>query len=518
MNRITESIIPPGSFIEEIFLKKFLGGQRWINEFERRTREFRKSQNEELDRIIEDNEGTRWGREHKFCALNHDTWQNMPITTYENFRPYIERMRKGDLNALTYQTPIALALTSGTTAEPKLIPITDDSFESEKIGAGLWNLFLRETHGERLGKILVLKGGLKEGDKKILPVKSYTELATESQWKIVQKRFVFPKTCDGITDLEHRLLISAQQAFIREPKTLVCVNPLTIMRLIDLTEENREEIGRATLRGKYIGTDIKIGEIKNEKEVMERVLSKNPLESVEVIATWTGGTQSLFLDKLFKNGVRADIRDLGYIATEGRFSIPLEDNSSSGVLNPFGIYYEFMAPDKSEMVPLRGLRADEEYNIVVTGRNGLYRYDMQDIVRFEGFYNEAPVVSFRRKDSSFSNIVGEKIHENHVVEMLRKTWIQQERVFLMADAESQRYILVLGEETKGKKGVDETILDKAMRDINPEYDSKRQSGRLKGMVVSYFSEGVVNEIDRKVNPRQDHDRFKRKYLISTGIL
>ena len=77
-------------------------------------------------------------------------------------KSYINRIKKGDFHALTYENPLALALTSGTTSEPKLIPITPSSNINESKGAMVWNLLLRQKHGEKLGKILILSGGPKE--------------------------------------------------------------------------------------------------------------------------------------------------------------------------------------------------------------------------------------------------------------------------------------------------------------------------------------------------------------------
>ncbi len=459
-------------------------------------------------KIIRENEATRWGRNHKFSRLSPKIWTKMPIITYEQVQPYIERIRNGDLFSLTNNLPIAFAKTSGTTSEPKLIILTEKSIESQKKGADTWNLTLNQLHSSLLNKVLVLSGGSRERQLELLPISSYTDIVKTRQPFYVQKRMVFKKTIEFVSDFEHRLLIAAQQAFIKQPTALISVNPMTIIRLLNLTDENRTEIGRATRMGNYIGTDISFGKIKNKEKILENIFSKNPLDSVRFLGTWLGGTQNLFIKELKSRGINTPMRDLGYLATEGRFTIPLEDNSSSGVLNPFGNYYEFLATDKSEVIPLQELIPGREYNIIITSENGLYRYDMQDIVEFIGFYNSAPVISFKRKDSCFSSLIGEKLHENHVVELLRN--LNQDTGILKAELNPPHYVLYLPPKDYS---FSPEQADACLQKINPEYHGKRENNRLSLLEINVLNADEFKRLDLSLNPRQDHDRFKRKYIM-----
>ncbi len=509
IKKILECILPSGGFLENFLLRKVMHTDKVLNEFEEKTKNFIENQGETLDRIIENNEGTRWGREHKFSKINNKTWDSMPIVTYEQVEPYINRIRKGDFHALTYQLPEAFALTSGTSSAPKLIPLTELSIENQKKASDVWNLCWHRAYNTLLDKLLILSGGSRHKDTEILPIKSYTDIVKEKQPFYVQKRMIFPKEAESVSDFEHRLLISAQQAFIAQPTAIVTVNPMTILRLLNLTDENRAEIRKATVKGRYIGTDINIRMINNKEQILSDMLSENPLDSVKVIGTWLGGTQYLFVEELKKRGLNIPIRDLGFIATEGRFTIPLQDNSPSGVLNPFGNFYEFMTTDKKTIIPIQGLEQGKKYNIIITSENGLYRYDMQDIIEFKGFYNQAPIINFKRKDSCFSSLIGEKLHENHVVELLKK--IKAEG-FLIAKTNPPHYELNLNGNCETKQIPTETI-DNILQEINIEYHQKRENNRLQCLEIKYLNNQEFRELDKKINPNQEHDRFKRKYLV-----
>ncbi len=514
MKNILECSLPPGGILEDFFLKRVLKTNKILAEFEFRTKNFIQNQKEALDQIIERNEGTRWGRDHKFSRLNHKNWNSMPVITYEQVEPYMNRLRNGDVYALTNEVPEALALTSGTSSTPKFIPLTESSISNQKKGADVWNLSLRERCSKQVNKILILSGGSRKKKLEILPVKSYTDIVKAKQPGYVQKRMIFSKEVESVSDLEHRLLIAAQQAFIRQPTLLISVNPITILKLLELTDENRAEIGRATVKGKYIGTDINTGEIKNKNTILGNIFSKNPLDSLKFIGTWLGGTQHLFIDELKNKGFNIPMRDLGYMATEGRFSIPIEDNTPRGILNPFGHYYEFAELNSRNLLPIQELEQGKEYNIIVTGENGLYRYDIQDIIRMEGRYNEAPIISFMRKDECFSSLMGEKIHENHVVELLKQ--LKTERGFLIARTDPPHYELTLN--GGGIEKIKPELADNLLQKINPEYAQKRENNRLQSLELNYLEKPTFDNLDKRINPNQEHDRYKKKYLVPYGKL
>src|SRR5207245_10708093 len=58
------------------------------------------------------------------------------------------------------------------------------------------------------------------------------------------------------------------------------------------------------------------------------------------------------------------------------------------------------------------------YHIVLTTPGGLYRYDINDVVRVTGFYNQTPLIEFIRKGRDVSNITGEKLHVNQIIQAM----------------------------------------------------------------------------------------------------
>jgi acyl-coenzyme A synthetase/AMP-(fatty) acid ligase len=79
-----------------------------------------------LRRILADNATSAFGREHGFTtiATPAEFVRRVPIRDYEALRPWISRSAAGEPRVLTAETPFMFTSTSGTTGEPKLVPVT----------------------------------------------------------------------------------------------------------------------------------------------------------------------------------------------------------------------------------------------------------------------------------------------------------------------------------------------------------------------------------------------------------
>lgn len=95
----------------------------------------KKASRNTLRGILEYAKDTEWGKLHNFSeilAAKNDAelyslWQkNVSPQDYEDLRPYVERHKNGEENLLFPGKPKMYTTTSGTTKEPKWIPITNE--------------------------------------------------------------------------------------------------------------------------------------------------------------------------------------------------------------------------------------------------------------------------------------------------------------------------------------------------------------------------------------------------------
>ena len=95
-----------------------------------------------LRHILADHADTSFGRDHGFASNPSvaDYRRQVPVAPYERLGPYIDRVRRGDWSALLAEPPLMFALTSGTTAARKFIPVTARYLADYRRGWNLWGL------------------------------------------------------------------------------------------------------------------------------------------------------------------------------------------------------------------------------------------------------------------------------------------------------------------------------------------------------------------------------------------
>jgi len=97
-----------------------------------------KAQQEVLRRLLEVYAQTDYGAQHGAAQIEtiEDYRRAFPVATYEDYRPYIERVMAGEMSLLLNEEPVGWAITRGTTkGESKFIPMTPTDLRM-RISAG----------------------------------------------------------------------------------------------------------------------------------------------------------------------------------------------------------------------------------------------------------------------------------------------------------------------------------------------------------------------------------------------
>jgi hypothetical protein len=87
------------------------------------------TQNKVLQELIRQAKDTQFGIDHHFDQIQSpsDFAQQVPVRDYEQLKPYVDRVVKGEENVLWKGKPLYFAKTSGTTSGAKYIPLTKES-------------------------------------------------------------------------------------------------------------------------------------------------------------------------------------------------------------------------------------------------------------------------------------------------------------------------------------------------------------------------------------------------------
>lgn len=142
----------------------------------------RKAQEDYLKAILKANLNTDYARDFGLASVTSltDLKKQHPLTTYERYRPYVDRMAKGDLNVLTGERTERLALTSGTTGKSKMIPYGKSlmtiysqlialSMELRVNAFGMGNFLQRETTLYTAPKLRYTEAGILMGPASMIP-------------------------------------------------------------------------------------------------------------------------------------------------------------------------------------------------------------------------------------------------------------------------------------------------------------------------------------------------------------
>src|SRR5262249_30169694 len=145
-----------------------------------------------------------------------------------------------------------------------------------------------------------------------------------------------------------------------------------------------------------------------------------------VIGNWMGGSVGAYLRHYPKYFGDTPVRDVGLIASEGRMTIPWNDGTPSGILDVTSHFFEFIPEEEGDskqptVLGAHELQVGKTYYILLTTDYGLYRYNIYDVVRVTGFFNQTPMLEFLSKGSHFANITGEKLSEYHVTQAMVET-------------------------------------------------------------------------------------------------
>jgi hypothetical protein len=395
---------------------------------------------------------SQFGRDHGFAEIRTpaEFRRRVPIRGYDEHESYIDRVRRGDTRALfgPGTEVLMFAMTSGTTAHPKTIPVTREALRNYRAGWTIWGVLAFDAHPaileNGLRPILQLVSDWRETRTQAgIPCGAITGLTAHMQNPLIRQTYCMPPATMGIKDIEAKYYTALRLSVYRDVGATMAANPSTLLAIARLGDREKETLIRDLHDGTISARWPVPGEIRHAlrfrvgwkrpraarrlEQIAERtgrLLPRDYWPNLSFLANWTGGTMGAYLRQYPDHFGNAPIRDIGLIASEGRFTIPIEDGTSGGVLDIRHHYFEFIPEDRGDQDQPATLEAAElevgrNYFILPTTAGGLYRYRIHDLVRCVGFHGEAPIIEFLNKGAHFCSLSGEKLSEFQVVTAVR---------------------------------------------------------------------------------------------------
>jgi hypothetical protein len=497
------------------------------NELLDATREPARAQSARLMDILSRNAGAAFGKEHSFSEIRsvRQFRERVPVRTYEDFEPYIARIRRGEKKVLTDEEPDLFGRTSGTTREPKFIPITPSFYEEFSKMQKMWQRKLLEDHRRMArGKILSVMSAEINGYSECgIPCGAMSGHSYRMQYPLTQRMYAAPYEVMCLQDYEAKYYLALRFALEQNVTTIAALNPSTILLLMKKLNAWLPELVRDIADG-GVRRDLAIPprlrwrledrlkpNRKRSRELEALAARDKPVKGtdiwkeLEVIATWQGGSLGFFISRIptFFPGV--PMRDMGLVATEGYFSIPLWSNTPNGLLAVTGHFFEFFEVDaggrrKNEPLGAEDVEIGKQYYLVVTTSAGLYRYDIGDIVEVVDFFNRTPVIIFKQKGGNTVSITGEKLTEIQVTEAMKQAAAAscvpiEGFVLALRLGEPPDYSLIVETPERNQRKLCELLaeFERRLRLKNVEYADKRDSQRLGEPTLRLLENGCFEQ-------------------------
>jgi hypothetical protein len=421
-------------------------------------------QQETFQKLISKAEETEIGQKYRFKTIKNirDFQSAIPIQTYEEFKPYIDRLRKGENNLLWPGEIKWFAKSSGTTNDKsKFIPVSNESLKDchLKGARDVLAIYFQNNPETRIfsGKGLTLGGSHK--------IDNYS---TQSYYG----------------DLS-AILIENQPfwtEFIRTPSQEVA--------LLEKFEEKLEHIAGQTIHENVTSiAGVPSWNLVMLKYIIEFAGKKNILEVWPDLELFMhGGVSFTPYREQFKKIIPSDKMHYleAYNASEGFFAIQDDPLRTDLLLMlDYGIFYEFIPLDeydkpKAEAISIGEVELDRNYALVISTNSGLWRYMIGDTVKFTSLFPHKIVISGRTKH--FINVFGEEVIVDNADKALRiacdKTGAEisdyTAAPVYMSDLHQGTHEWII-EFAIPPADLDyfATLLDHALMSINSDYEAKR---------------------------------------------
>lgn len=421
-------------------------------------------QGEWFERLIEEGRDTEFGRVHNFEDIKTiaDFKKAVPIRTYEEFKPYIDRLRDGEQGVLWPSKVKWFAKSSGTTSDKsKFLPVTREALEDCHYKGGK-DLLAMHCHAHPDAQLYAGKTLVMGGSSKIHPLNE-----------------------DSYTGDLSAIIIKNLPIWVELKRT-----PNREIALLDNWEEKIERMAHATMHEDVTTVaGVPSWTLVLFKRILELTGKDNIQEVWPNLELFMHGGVSFKpyrqeFERLIPNPKMA-YRET-YNASEGFFGIQDRFGADDMLLMlDYGIFYEFMpmeeyGKENPQTVQLDEVEIGQNYALIITTNAGLWRYLIGDTIRFTSKDPYRIQVSGRTK--LFINAFGEELIIENAEEAMRRacqatgaqvTDYTAAPVFMSSNETGAHEWLIEFSKPPSKLEHFVKHLDTSLKELNTDYAAKR---------------------------------------------
>ena len=389
--------------------------------------------------LLAKNAETEFGRKHFFARIESavDFQRAVPIQTYEDLQPYIDKIATGTSNVLTADRVQRFGVSSGSTKASKLVPYTSSLIADFQEGIDPWMYHLMRDNpqimaGRAYWSVTPI-GERQTRSNGNIPIgfddeRSYFGRLT--QW-VLGTVMVTPSELAMVSDMN--AFRYATLRFLLQEKSISWVsiwNPTFAILFLNplkgwfdkLIKDVREgtmsvDLGVAPEIGQRIRRMLKCSpkrarELERIKQMNDNRFYESIWPKLRLISCWAHGNSAEAVKQLRGYFPNVAIQPKGLIATEAFVSFPLREEASALSVNSH--FFEFEEVDSKTVLLAHQLHVGRRYSVIVTTSGGLYRYRLNDMIEVLGHEDECPLIRFIGKQNKVVDLCGEKLNEEFV--------------------------------------------------------------------------------------------------------
>ncbi len=465
-------------------ISRFFLGKR-LKDFELYASQPEAVQQKVLRRLLNDAAHTTWGCEHGYASIKSytDYAAAVPLQTYDDLKPYIDRMRNGEDNLLWHSKVKWYAQSSGTTNDKsKYIPVTSEGLDDTHYrgGADCVAIYLGMNPSSRFfsGKGLILGG-------------SFNEQPNPDGSRVGDLSAVLMQNINPVVN------------FFRVPSKEVA--------LMREWEGKIEALARDTA---HVNVTNLSGVPSWMLVVLKRVLDITGKQSIDEVwpnveVFFHGGVSFAPYRSQYKELIKSDRMHYveTYNASEGFFGIQNDLSDPSMMLMiDYGVFYEFVpmaefGKPNARAVSLTDIELGKNYAMLISTSCGLWRYVIGDTVMFTSKSPYKFRITGRTKH--FINAFGEELIVDNAEKGLARACAETGAkvldysaapVYMDEHGKCRHQWLIEFAVMPDSVEHFAEVLDKTLKDVNSDYEAKRSKDiALQRLEVVVARPGLFND-------------------------
>jgi hypothetical protein len=296
---------------------------------------------------------------------------------------------------------------------------------------------------------------------------------------------------------------------------------MTAGKIQNLNEQNSQHVDTIN---SWIQIDPhRLQELRTLFDNTKKVKFKELWPDLKLVGTWTGGSCGIALKTLMTTmPENVTSMDLGFVASEVRGTIAINQSTQGGILTYQDNFFEFVEKESFEKgahnyLMMHELELTKEYYVIVTTQAGLYRYHMNDIMKVIDFENKCPILCFIQKGKGVCNITGEKLYEGQLLNAIDILKLKVSFIQVIGDEQKVQYEMYAEFDEEVNTEELQSKLDVLLCEQNNEYSEKRKSNRLKPIQILTLKDGTSEIVKRKaIENGQREGQYKPVMLQLKG--